>query len=296
MERWLDEGHGAGVDLRQMGSHATTCAACYQRLSAFFRTVELPESSYLKETIDELAYSLLNLARAIIRDLPPDTEEPETAIITITRDGGGSAEDNVESGHEMIDDAEDYTGTAQVGDLDLARLRGLLADAKGGELLRGELALDLFMCVTRMESRYEAEAWNWIGALHYGRERLDEAEAAFLKVLSLSEGITEVRSFAHCTLAYIFKHRGDLDRAVRAARSSVVLAEEDGKDPYFGQFAELYVRLLRDAEGDEGACRDLLRGLKGSNWDRFCEDIKAPANAPVLEAYSGAPVSEEFPL
>lgn len=296
LERWLDEGERSKVDLDQVGAHASTCPRCYQRLSAFFRTMDLPESSYLKETIDELAFSFLNLARAIIRDRPPEDEAAQTAVLAITREGGGSAEENVESGNEMIDDAEDYAGSARVGGMDLEELRGQLQDAETGAGLRTDLAIELFRRVTDLDSRYEAEAWNWVGALHYGQERLDEAEAAFLKVLSLNEGIQEVRSFAHCTLAYIFKHRGDLDRAVRSARRSVVLAEEDGKDPYFGRFAELYLRLLRGAEEDGEEARSVVAALQASDWERFRSDIRAASNAPVLEAYQGSPLATEFPV
>ena len=295
LERWLDEGERSRIDLDQVGSHASACPLCYQRLSAFFRTIDLPESSYLKETIDELAFSLLNLARAIIRDGPEEGEDA-SAVIAITREGGGSAEENVESGSEMIEDAEDYAGSARVGGMDLAELRAQLADIEQGAGLRNDLALDLFHRVAELKSRYEAEAWNWIGALHYGAERLDEAEAAFLKALSRRDGIHEVRSFAHCTLAYIFKHRGDLDRAVLSARRSVVLAEEDGKDPYFGRFAELYLRLLRDADEDGAQIREVALTLKATDWDRFRGDIAAAANAPVLEAYLRSPLASEFPV
>ncbi len=296
LERWLDEGERSKVDLDQVGSHASTCPLCYQRLSAFFRTIDLPESSYLKETIDELAFSFLNLARAIIRDRPAEGEGSESAVIAITREGGGSAKENVEAGSEMIDDAEDYAGSARVGGMDLEELREQLEDAETGAGLRNDLALDLFHRVTGLDSRYEAEAWNWIGALRYGQERLDEAEAAFLKALSLSVGLHEVRSFAHCTLAYIFKHRGDLDRAVQSARRSVVLAEEDGKDPYFGRFAELYLRLLRGAEEDGAQIREVVLALQGEDWGRFQNDIRASANAPVLKAYRGSPFASEFPV
>ena len=297
LERWLDEGERSQLDLDAVGAHATECPRCCTRLAHFFRSVDLPESSYLKETIDELAWSLLNLARAVMRDRPvSDDSDKETAVLAITREGGGSAGENVEAGQEMIDDAEDYVGSATVGGMDLEEVRGLLEDAEQAHGLRVELALSLFQRVTELESRYEAEAWNWIGALEYRRERLDAAEAAFLKVLSLKEGLEEVRSFAHCTLAYIFKHRGDLDRAVKSARRSVVLAEEDGKDPYFGRFAELYLRLLRASEGDAVATREILTALRSSDWDRFGSDITAVANAPVLAVYRQSGLAEEFPV
>jgi tetratricopeptide (TPR) repeat protein len=298
LERWLDEGERAKLDLNRVGDHAAQCARCYTRLSHFFRTVQLPESSYLRETIDELALSVLNLARAVIRDRPPDVSEEEAAVLAITEEGGGSADENVNSGNEMIDDAEDYAGSSLVGGTDLESIRRLLGDATQAAGLRVDLALELFSRVTELDSRYAAQAWNWIGALRYRQERLDESEAACLKVLSLQEGLREVRSFAHCTLAYIFKQRGDLKQAIKAARRSVVLAEEDGKDPYFGRFAEVYFRLLRDDPEDLAAARDALAsiGKDKAGEQRFRDDLLARANAPVLEAFRRSPLSASFSL
>ncbi|MAG57018.1 MAG: hypothetical protein CMJ83_12050 [Planctomycetes bacterium] len=297
LERWLDEGARSQVDLDQIGQHATQCPLCYARLADFFRTIELPESSYLRETMDELALSVLNLARAIVRDrLSAADDEDDNAVLAITDPGGGSAEENVESGHEMLDDAEDFSGSSVVGGLDLRDVRALLADAEKAKDMRIDLSLDLFRRVTELESRYEAEAWNWIGALHYRQERLDEAEAAFVKVLSLTTGIEEVRAFAHCTLSYIFKHRGDLDRAIREARRSSVLAEEDGKDPYFGRFAELYLRLLRNGPDDATSAAEVFQAIVATDQgrDRFREDIRAAANAPVLAAFKQSELAARF--
>jgi len=297
LERWLDEGERSKLDLQVVGGHASGCPRCYTRLAHFFRSVDLPESSFLKETIDELAWSLLNLARAVMRDgTVPDDEDEETAVLAITREGGGTADENVEAGNEMIDDCEDYAGSVKVGGTDLEEVRELLEDAERAHGLRVDLALALFRRVTELESRYEAEAWNWIGALEYRRERLDEAETAFLKVLSLDTGIREVRSFAHCTLAYIFKHRGDLDRAIRSAHRSVALAEEDGKDPYFGRFAEVYIRLLRAGDEDPERAREVLEAIRAADWNRFRSDITAAANAPVLEAYRDSGLANAFPV
>jgi len=298
IERWLDEGERSRLDLDQIGSHASRCQECHAKLGQFFRTVDLPESSYLRETIDELALSMLNLARAVIRDRPPDVSESEAAVLTITDPTGGSTQDNLASGHEMIEDAEDYTGSSLVGGTDLGEVRDLLSEAEGQDRRRVELALDLFRRVSAIECRYEAEAWNWIGALEYRRERLDEAEAAFLKLLSLQQGLEEVRAYAHCTLAYIFKQRGDLERAVRSARRSVVLAEEDGKDTYFGQFAELYFRLLRGASDDPQEAEEIFQGITRTDAGRarFRADMLAAPNAPVLEVFRESPLALSFPL
>jgi tetratricopeptide (TPR) repeat protein len=140
-------------------------------------------------------------------------------------------------------------------------------------------------------------AWNWIGVLHLQRRDLDAAEAAFLKVLSGGGNPQDVRSYAHCNLAYVFKHRNDLDRAIRSAQRSVIYAEEDGKDAYFGRFAELYFRLLRDAPGDAESARVLFDRLVGTDEARrqLVRDLKVEPNAPVLEAFRRSSLARLLP-
>ncbi len=297
LERFLDEGVRGGVDLEQVSAHVGACAGCWARLSHFFRTIELPESGYLRETIDELALAFYNLAKAIIRDRPPEGPGDATETVRITEEGGGSEAENVEAGQEMIADAEDFTGSSSVLGLDLDDLREQLQEAGTARELKVEMALRLFRRITGMKSRYLEKAWNWIGVLHYQKGDLGEAEAAFLKVLAASDGAREVRSFAHCNLAYVFKHRGDLDRAIRSAERSVVLSEEDGKDLYFGRFAELYFRVLRGSPADLNRARDLLGLLTATRdgRDRLLQDLATGANAPVRDSLAGSALAPLLP-
>lgn len=283
--------------LDRIGTHAAQCPSCYTRLTRFFKTVELPESGFIKETLDELALSLYNLGRAIIRDRPPE-EEDQAAVLHITEEGGGSAQENVASGVEMIEDAEDYAGSTMVHGVDLEALRDLLDDAETAQGMREELARRVFGRITEMECRYVGKAWNWIGALHYGAEQFDDAEVAFKQVLALGDAAREVRAFAHCSLSYIQKHRGDLDAAIKSARRSAVLAEEDGEDPYFGRFAEVYLRLLRGQEGDEAAAAGELDRILAlaDGAERFHRDLHAAQNAPVLKAFRASSLAGRYPF
>lgn len=297
LDRFLDGGTRSGVDLEQVSDHVGTCPRCYVRLSHFFRTIELPESSYLRETIDELALSIYNLAKSVIRDRPPAGPDDATDNLRITVPGGGTETENVQAGVEMIDDAEDYAGSHRVAGVDLEALRSRLEDASTSRGMRIDLALGLFGCLTGLQSRYLAKAWNWIGALHLQKKDFDAAEAAFLKVLAAEGGDREVRSFAHCNLAYVFKQKGDLDRAIRSAQRSVVFAGEDGGDPYFGRFAEIYFRLLRGQEGDAAAARALLAQIQASPGGRaqWVGDLRLPSNEPVLSAIRNSPLAMDFP-
>src|SRR5262245_57573801 len=115
LDRFLSGGPKASPDLERISDHVGTCPSCCARMASFFRTIELPESSYLRETIDELALAIYNLAKAVIRDRPAASADETTENLRITQPGGGSAEENVQAGSEMIDDAEDYVGSSKVG-------------------------------------------------------------------------------------------------------------------------------------------------------------------------------------
>ena len=297
LDRFLDEGARSRTDLDQISEHVSACPHCYTRLSHFFRTMELPESSYLRETLDELALALYNLGKAIIRDRPDLEPEPTTENVYITEPVEGSEGDNVRAGVEMIEDAEDYAGSSRVGGMDLDDLRGLLEDAETSRGMKIDLALQVFDPITRMDCRYRSEALNFIGVLNYQKEDLDRAEAAFLEVLASRDGARNVRALTHCNLSYVFKHRGDLERAVRSAERAVTLAELDGKDPYFGRFAAMYHRLLRSSAEDLDAGRGHLEAILAEDGgaERLRRDLHLATNAPVLEAFLRSPLAERFP-
>jgi tetratricopeptide (TPR) repeat protein len=271
--------------LAEIASHAESCAGCQEKLARFFHAVELPESSFLRETVDELALALLNLARALIRDAP-GTEETEN--VRITEEGGGTAAENRLAGEELIADAEDFTGSRHVGEVDLEDLRAELAATEERRTRRTDLARALFRRITTLACRSRAKAWNWLGVLHYQREEFAEAEAAFLAALADVDGARDARAFAHCNLAYVFKHRGNLDAAVKSADKALVLAEEDGRDPYFAAFAGVYLRLSRGAPADleraSGLLDEILRTPGGRL--RYLQDLGLPSNAPVKNIVS----------
>ncbi len=271
--------------LAEISAHAEACVVCQEKLARFFHTAELPESSYLRETVDELALALLNLARALIRD-EPGTEETEN--VRITEEGGGSADENRAAGVELIADAEDFSGTSRVGGVDLDLVRGELDATEERRARRTDLARSLFRRITGLDCRSRAKAWNWLGVLHYQREEFMDAEAAFLAALAEPHGARDARAFAHCNLAYVHKHRGDLDRAVKSADKALVLAEEDGRDPYFASFVGIYVRLLRRGDGDEERARSLLDQLLQAPGGRlrFLQDLGLPSNVPVKDVVS----------
>jgi tetratricopeptide (TPR) repeat protein len=292
LDQFLQSGRVDRESLDPIAAHAGDCSRCYAELATFFRTAPRPDSSFLKETIDELADSLLNLARAIIRDRNDPNEEEMTRGLKIMDDGGGTAEANLEVGTEMIEEAEDFTGSSQIGGYNLLALRGLLLDAEQGHGLRTELALQIFRWAADLEGRCMPQAWNWVGALLYKRGQFEEAKAAFLSALSSKEPTTEVRSFVHCSLAYTYKQLKDLDRAVTSAGRSHSFARIDGKDPFFGLFVEAYTRALRAGADDIAKakqCIVLLKELQEGEA-RLSIALEEAYNLPIREALVSAGV------
>ena len=288
LDRFLQSGSVDLKSLDRVAMHAGECSTCYAQLANFFRTAPKPDDSFLRETIDELADSLLNFARALMRDRRDPETEAATSGLRIMDDGGGSAEDNLELGTEMIEEAEDFTGSSMVHGFNLIELRRLLEDAERGLGLRVDLALQIFRWAASLEGRSKSRAWNWVGALHYKRGQFEEAKAAFLSALASRENETEVRSFVHCSLAYTYKHLGDLDRAVASSARSHALARLDGKDPFFGLLVEAYARLLRQAPEDAQVAADRVIeiGELPNGTERLREALGAPYNAPIREAFS----------
>lgn len=295
LDGFLQSRNRDDAELNALSAHAGECSACRERLARFFHTVELPESTYLRETVDELAFTILNLARALIRD---DPDGASTENVRITESGGGTADENLSASDELLGDAEEFTGSTDIGGLNLEEVR---ADLEGVQASRKahriDLALKLFHRITTLSCRHHDKAWNWIGVLRYQREEFAAAEEAFQKVLSDPAGARDARAFAHCNLAYAQKHLGDLDRAVRSAERAVALAEEDGQDPYFGRFAAIYLRLLRHAEGDaERAEAHGVGILTGGGRTRLLQDLHLPSNAPVLEVVRNSALAARLGL
>ena len=297
LDAFLDRGAREGVDLDRISAHVSGCASCYERFSTFFRTMELPESSYLRETLDDLALALYNLGKAIIRDRPPVNPDDVTENVVITEEGRDGIDENLEAGVETIEDAEDYTGSSVVEGADLEEVRRLLESAEDARRMRIDLALEIFRRVPPLGSRYTSEAWNWIGVLHCQKEEFEEAERAFMQVLRAPDGATNVRALTHCNLSYVFKARGEVDRAILSARRSVILAEEDGKDPYFGRFAEVYFLVLRGRSEDLDAAEKVLSTLCATRegLERLRNDLHLASNEPVLEALRKSPLAARFP-
>lgn len=296
LDRFLNR-ESLEADLHEsVAAHVRACAGCYDRLAHFFRTIELPPSTYLRETIDELCGAIYQLAVGVIRERVDPEVDTANIVSVFTR---GSAREAAADGRGMIDDAEDFVGEARVGDVAFSSVRDLLARAEMPREKKLDLARLLCEQILRFETRHAATAANLLGVIHLFQGRRDDAERAFLRTLATPAKAPEDRvfkAFAHCNLGYLSQLKGDLKAAVLSARRSVAVSEEIGEDPFFGLFALLYFHVLEGASSESAARETLGRLLKAKDGGRrTAEALRAPNNREVRAALRASFVGREHP-
>jgi tetratricopeptide (TPR) repeat protein len=241
---------------------------------------------------------MYGLAGSVLRERKDPDDNTET-VVSIAGSTGGSSREHARHGQEMISDVEDYTGSGVVSGHDLGDVRRLLDSAQRKEERKVDLAIVLCEEIGRFPTRHRASALNLLGVLRLWRNRLKEAEAAFLQALSepdVDEDSRIARASALCNLGYAQQLNGELEKAVKSARRSQALCEELGIDPFHALFARFYFELLRlDAGlGDaRGALANLL-GLKDGER-RLAGTLLLENNKPILEAFKRSPLSTEHP-
>jgi hypothetical protein len=293
LEGFLDEGTRKAFDVDQVSEHVRLCSPCYDRLAHFFRAIEIAPSDYLKETVDELCAAMYRLAGAVLRERR-DPEDNTENVISVSGKPGGSTHEHVEHGQEMIADVEDYTGSGDVAGRDLGIVRKLLDQAERKEERKVDLAIVLCEEITRFQTRHRSSALNLLGVLLLWRNRLKEAEAAFLQALSepdVDDDSRIARASAHCNLGYAQQLNGDLEKAAKSERRSLALCEELGIDPFHALFGLFYFSLLRNEAGVEDADDALSQLLAlGDGKGRLRDMLALENNRPILEAFRRSPV------
>jgi tetratricopeptide (TPR) repeat protein len=298
LEGFLDEGARRGFDLEKVSEHVRQCTACYDRLSGFFRAIDLEPSGYLKETLDELCLAMYRLAGSVLRERR-DPEDNTENVVAVTGSAEGSTREHVEHGQEMVADVEDFVGSGEVSGHDLSDVRRLLDSAERSEERKVDLAIVLCQETSRFQSRHRASALNLLGVLRLWRSRLKEAEAAFLQALAepdYDQDSRVARASAHCNLGYAQQLGGDLEKAVKSARRSQALCEELGIDPFHALFARFYFDLLRADAGLADARDALARLLDLEDGERrLARTLVLENNKPILEAFRKSPFAAEHP-
>jgi tetratricopeptide (TPR) repeat protein len=297
LECFLDEAGRATFDVEKVSEHVRLCSPCYDQLSQFFRAIELPPSAYLKETIDELCLAMYRLAGAVLRERR-DPEDNTENVVPVSG-AGGSAHEHVEHGQEMIADVEDFTGSDEVSGRNLGTVRKLLDQAESSEDRKVDLASVLCEEIARFQTRHRASALNLLGVLRLWRNRVQEAETAFMQALSepdFDEDSRIARASALCNLGYAQQLTGDLERASKSERRSLALCEELGIDPFHALFGLFYFALLRKDAGLADAREALTLLLKlSAGGARLTEMLALENNRPILDAFRASPLFAEHP-
>jgi hypothetical protein len=298
LDAFLDEGSRSRFDVEKVSEHVRLCSPCYDLLARFFRQIEISPSSYLKETLDELCAAMYRLAGAVLRERK-DPEDNTENVIRVSGTDSGSAEEHVAHGHEMIADVEDYVGSADLEGRDLGEVRRVLDQAERNEERKVDLAIVLCEEIARFPTRHRASAFNLLGVLRLWRNRLKEAEAAFLRALSepdVDDDSRIARASALCNLGYAQQLNGDLENAAKSERRSLALCEELGIDPFHALFGLFYFSLLRDRAGLVDARDALARLLRlGDGKGRLSDMLALENNRPILDAFRKSPLVADHP-
>jgi hypothetical protein len=296
LDRFMDRQGRDGAALESVAVHVRSCAGCYDRLGRFFRTIELPASAFLRETIDELCGTMYQLAVGVIRERKDPDVNTDNMVSVYTRGGTGAA---AADGRDMLDDAEDFTGAPAVGDVAFDEVRDVIARAEMSREKKLDLARMICEQILRFETRHVAVASNLLGVVHLWQGRSEDAERAFLRTLAAPAKTPEERvfkAFAHCNLGYLSRAKGDLRAATMSARRSIAVSEEIGEDPFFGLFALIYFQNLEGdataAEARETAAR--LFALKDGET-RFSDALKLENNREVAAVHRASFLGRERP-
>lgn len=280
-------------DLDRISAHVNGCASCHEQLKSFFHLVGAPESDYLRETVDDLTEAIYNLVKALIKR-PGDQNRSDYENVRFLTEPE-DPDRYVEESAEMIDDVQDYTGSDTFNGESMEGIRNLIenspADFRFARMLL-QKAVDL-------DGRHSLDCRNLKGILYLEEERFDEAEAEFRGVVGAKPNDNygrTVQVHALSNLAYVYRVRGDLDRAIRCAERSQALAEELGMDTFNPRFALAYFHLLRAAPSDLEAARAIVRSLTVSPEERACltSALSVSANQEIKELYDKNGLTDEF--
>ena len=298
LDVFLDKGRRASFDVEAISEHASSCAECGQRLSAFFHVLDLPQSDFLRETLDELALAMHGLALAIIRERhEPDANTDNLVPVAAPE---GAAGDLARQGVEMVDDAEDWVGSSEVAGQDMGHFRDLLDSATATRERKLDVALRICESVTRVATRHLPRSLNLLGAIRLWKSDLDGAEEALLRTLACrdpDEDGRRAQAFAHVNLGYVYRQRGQFDKAVSAARRAAILAEEIGEDPLFGWFAQFCFEIERPDGSGLVTAERILENLVAlpDGYRRIRSALALENNRPVVESLKSTGFAKAHP-
>ena len=233
-----------------VSDHVKLCSTCYDRMSSFFRVLEVPETGYLQETLDDLTLSIYNLAKALMRQEPPEDSPSKTNhdnVIFVTQPE--DAQQYVAQGVEITEDVQDFTGKDEFRGESMDRVRNLIENSRR-EI---DLILSLLDRGIELAGRYSWDCHNLKGILLVSDDRLDDAAREFRAVIAAPKVDAYLRSVqvhAMNNLSFLCSQQGQSDDAIRWAQKSCAFAEEVDMDTFSSRFGLMFFHLRRQHEGD----------------------------------------------
>ncbi len=94
-------GQGA-LDADAISEYIKSNPDCHDRVAEFFRLIDVPESEYLQETLDELTENIYNLCKALVKEGPEEKKQDHETIRFIEEPE--AADHYIDEGDEIVAD------------------------------------------------------------------------------------------------------------------------------------------------------------------------------------------------
>ncbi len=268
---------------------------CHDQVAEFFRLIEVPESGYLQETLDDLTENIYNLAKALIKESPAEARADHENIRFMAQPE--AADHYLAEGDEIVADVQDYTGDDRVRGESMNGLRDCMKRSRS----EFDLVMSLLQKAIDLGGRWSADCRNLKGILHLSKEDLTAAEACFRAVIRTPGAdlyLRTVQVHAMNNLAYICAMNESLDEAVRWAGKARVLSEECGMDLFSSRFGLMYFYLSRQGEGDlDLAAREIEAMMAdGRSRDEFLRCLKLPSNRAIMDLVLASGLDGRFAI
>jgi tetratricopeptide (TPR) repeat protein len=272
------------------------CPSCVSRVAEYFQVLDVAESGYLNETIDDLTKALYDLVKALMKseaNRQRDLDEHENVLFV---DAPGDAEEIAQEGDEMIDDVQDYVGSDQVRGESMESLRLLIDESKE----RFDATVVLLQRAVDLDGHFSLDCRNLLGILHLKHGDAVAAEACFREVIRRGGQDLRARTVqvhAMNNLSFICGDRGELDEAIQLARKSRVLADETGIDPFGSYFGLMYFHLRRDAAGDLDHAAEAVEVLvaQDETHDNLKRCLGLASNAAIRDLIRDRGLADRYP-
>ncbi len=281
------------LDAGAISDYIRANPSCHDRVAEFFRLIDVPESEYLQETLDELTENIYNLCKALVIEGPEEKKKDHETIRFMEEPQ--EADHYIHEGEEIVTDVQDYAGHDQVRGESMDNLRDTMKRSKS----EFDLVLNLLQKGIDLNGRWSADCRNLKGILYLSEDRNEEAESCFREVIAL-RGVDlylrTVQVHAMNNLSYICRMAGKLDEAITWATRSRVLAQETEMDTFSSRFSLMFFHLLRGREGDRDKAVQEIEAMVANpeHHREFLRCLALPSNREILDLLCSHGLNDQF--